>query len=94
MGGVLNEAAENGKFKVPTLRNLTKTTPYMHNGAFKTLEEVLDFYNSRDAAEKRVEPEVVENVNDEELGDLKLTKQDEKDIVAFLKTLTDGHLLP
>ncbi len=94
LGRVLNQPAENGKFKVPTLRNLTKTAPYMHNGVFKTLEEVVDFYNSRDSTEKNFKPEVVENMNDEELGDLNLSKQEEQDIIAFLKTLTDGYILP
>ena len=94
LGGVLNKPAANGKFKVPTLRNLTKTAPYMHNGVFKTLAEVVEFYNSRDSAEKTFEPEVAENMNDEELGDLNLSKQEEQDIIAFLKTLTDGYVLP
>jgi cytochrome c peroxidase len=88
LGGVLNKAEENGKFKVPTLRNIAKTAPYMHNGVFNTLKEVVAFYNTRDLA-PWPSPEVNENVNESELGNLGLTNKEEDDIVAFLKTLTD-----
>ena len=90
LGGQLHSNAENGKFKVPTLRNSAITAPYFHNGVYNTLEEVVHFYNKRDV-EIFPLPEVSENVNKEELGDLKLTDQEEKDLVAFLKTLTDGY---
>jgi cytochrome c peroxidase len=96
----LNKAdavAENyGKHKVPTLRNVDKRpgkkTPkaYMHNGVFKSLEEVTHFYNTRDV-EDWPEPEVAENVNTDELGNLGLTPEEEAAIVAFMKTLSDGY---
>jgi len=89
-------AAENhGKHKVPTLRNVDArpdadfVKAYMHNGMFLTLEEVVNFYNTRDTGEWPP-PEVAENVNTEELGDLKLTPAEEAAVVAFMKTLTDG----
>jgi cytochrome c peroxidase len=63
----------------------------MHNGIFDTLEEAVEFYNSRDVDDKWGEPEVASTVNREELGDLKLSEQEVADIVAFLKTLTDGY---
>lgn len=85
----VNDPAENGKFRVPTLRNVALTPPYMHNGVFKTLYQVVAFYNTRDVG-PWPPPEVAENVNDEELGDLGLTNQEIEDIVAFLNTLTDG----
>ena len=85
----VNDPAENGKFRVPTLRNVAVTSPYMHNGVFKTLYSVVAFYNTRDVAAWPA-PEVAENVNREELGDLGLTSQEIEDIVAFLKTLSDG----
>lgn len=91
LGAVLNKASENGKFKVSTLRNIARTAPYMHNGVFKTLTEVVEFYNSRDSDHQWPQPEVAENMNDEELGDLKLNKQEVADIVAFLHTLSDGY---
>lgn len=85
--------AEDGKFKVSTLRNISKTAPYMHNGVFADLREVVDFYNTRDVDEKWAKPEVAEGVNTDELGDLKLTDQEVDDIVAFLGTLSDGYQL-
>ncbi|RUM64345.1 MAG: cytochrome-c peroxidase [Sulfurospirillum sp.] len=82
--------AEYGKFRVPTLRNIAITGPYMHNGVFKTLREVVSFYNTRDVR-NWPQPEEVRNVNSDELGNLGLTEQEVGDIVAFLKTLTDGY---
>ena len=79
---------------------------YGHNGYFKSLEGIVHFYNTRDvksvcpepyteaealAADCWPEPEVAENVNVDELGDLGLTPDEEAAIVAFLKTLSDGH---
>ena len=92
-----------GKHKVMTLRNIDLTPPYAHNGVFATLEQIVHFYNTRDALGLCVDnndpgfgvtcwpaPEVPQNVNVDELGDLKLTADQEADIVAFMKTLTDG----
>ena len=77
---------------------------YGHNGFFKSLPAIVHFYNTRDtlpACAKTKEakpgencwpaPEVTENVNTEELGDLKLTAEEEQAIVAFMKTLSDGY---
>jgi len=93
-----SKAAENmGKHKVPTLRNVAKApTPnfpkaYMHNGVFKSLKEVVHFYNTRDDGTWPA-PEVAENVNTEELGNLGLTDQEEDAIVAFMETLSDGYI--
>ena len=104
LGGFLMEnstysdkAGENwGKHKVPTLRNVAKSSgnnfpkAFMHNGVFKSLKEVVHFYNTRDV-EMWPPPEVVENVNKDELGDLGLTDAEEDAIVAFMKTLSDGY---
>jgi cytochrome c peroxidase len=82
---------EMGKVKVMTLRNIGITGPYMHNGFFKTLDEVVHFYSSRDvASEGWPAPEVAASVNSDELGNLGLTPVAEAAIVAFMKTLTDG----
>jgi len=89
LGKTVNDPMQNGKFRVPTLRNVAITTPYMHNGVFKTLFSVVAFYNTRDLAEWPA-PEVSENVNMEELGKLGLTNQELEDLIAFLRTLTDG----
>ena len=107
LGENVNDPAENGKFKVPTLRNIAKTAPYMHNGYFKTLRGVIDFYNSRDikpicpsewvTEEEALRqacwpaPEVASNVNHDELGKLGLSEQEVDDLEAFLLTLTDGY---
>ncbi len=90
LGGFLINPDHYGKFKVPTLRNAAVSAPYFHNGYFNTLEEVLHFYNKRDV-ETFPSAEIPSTVNHDELGDLKLTPQEEKDIVAFIKTLTDGY---
>ena len=87
---MIEKQSEMGKFKVPSLRNIAITPPYMHNGVFKNLHEVMAFYNTRDVG-PWPEPEVAVNVNRDELGDLKLTQQEMDDIVAFLNTLTDGY---
>jgi len=89
LGETVMDPGENGKFRVPTLRNIAITAPYMHNGVFKTLFEVIAFYNTRDIAPWPA-PEVAENVNKDELGNLQLTNQEIEDLVAFLTTLTDG----
>ena len=83
-----------GKHKAPTLRNVAKAPgrnfgkAYMHNGVFKSLEEVVHFYNTRDVA-AWPPPEVPENVSRFIIGDLGLTPEEEAAIVAFLKTLSD-----
>lgn len=82
---------------------------YTHDGYFKTLEGLVHFYNTRDvkpvcleayteaealAADCWPAPEVAENVNTDELGDLGLTEDEEDAIVAFMKTLNDGYVVP
>ena len=78
---------------MPTLRNVAITAPYLHNGVFKTLYQVVAFYNTRDVA-PWPEPEIAANLNRDEMGDLGLTNQEVEDIVAFLETLTDGWVEP
>jgi cytochrome c peroxidase len=108
LGGVLGLTGEKGKMKVPTLRNITLSSPYSHNGYFKTLTEIVQFYNKRDRCGGGGRcgggmgggcgmgmwgaPEVAENLN-KVIGNLGLCCRDESDIVAFLNTLTDGYSL-
>ena len=103
-----------GKQKVPTLRNVALKTDkrghrvcsdeagltkaYMHNGYFKSLKQVVHFYNTRDvtAAEAMEQdcwpaPEVAENVNTEELGNLGLTDAEEDALVTFMESMCDGY---
>lgn len=106
-------AANDGKQKVPTLRNVDKrpsanfVKAYGHNGYFKSLKSIVNFYNTRDVKPSCVSsftreaealdqncwpaPEVPVNVNTRELGNLHLTEEQEAAIVAFLKTLSDGY---
>ncbi|MHB0867041.1 MAG: cytochrome-c peroxidase [Thermoleophilia bacterium] len=93
LGSELNKPSENGKFKVPSLRNVALTAPYMHNGYFTTLKGVVQFYNTRDLASANwPAPEVVENMDRQNLGDLKLTDSEIEDILSFLNTLSDTKL--
>jgi cytochrome c peroxidase len=99
VGAIVNDKSQWGKVKVPTLRNVAKrphsqfVKSYLHNGTFKSLKDVVRFYNRRDKTPEQFgPPEVVENVNREELGHLGLTDADEDDVVAFLETLSDGFI--
>ncbi len=113
LGGYLKNAGyspdvylpELGKMKVPTLRNVAKkphfgfVKAFAHNGYFKSLKQIIHFYNTRDVLPACHEleisgncwplPEIAENINISELGDLGLTDQEEDEIVAFLRTLSD-----
>lgn len=91
LGAIVNKEEENGKFRVPTLRNIALTAPYGHNGYFKTLEEIVHFYNVRDVSNEFPPAEYPATVNKDELGNLGLTSEEEQDLIAFMKTLTDGY---
>ena len=91
LGAIVNDAAENGKFKVMSLRNIGDTGPYIHNGLFKTLKEITHFYNTRDV-EMWSDPEYADTMNVDELGSLGLSDKQEDDIVAFMMTLSDGYM--
>jgi len=90
LGAVVNDMAENGKFKVMTLRNIGITEPYAHNGFFTTLLDITHFYNTRDVGDW-APPEYADTVNFDELGNLGLSAADEQALVAFMMTLTDGY---
>ncbi|MFK7971839.1 MAG: cytochrome-c peroxidase [Bacteroidia bacterium] len=76
---------DRGKFKTPTLRNLAFTGPYMHDGRFETLEEVIEHYVSGGANRPTQSPFVRPNVQDS-----LLTDQEKSDLIAFLLALTDS----
>ena len=84
----INDSEQLGKFKVPTLRNVSVTAPYGHNGYFPALESIVSFYNTRDVQNWPV-PEVSENVNTEEMGNLGLTPHEEHLLVVFMRSLED-----
>ena len=71
-------AEELGAFKTPTLREIARSAPYMHDGRFKTLEEVVNFYNKGGVKNPHQDPLVLP---------LELTDQEKSDLVAFLHTL-------
>jgi len=76
---VTKQDKDFGSFKTPTLRNVASRTPYMHNGAFDTLAEVIAFYNKGGGNDSRKDPN---------LQHLDLTHEEERDLVAFLDSLT------
>lgn len=94
LGGVTGSSRDNGKFKTPHLRNIELTAPYMHNGVLKTLEEVVQFYNTRDIPGMWDPPEVPDNLDGKFMGDLGLTDEEVAAVVAYMKTFTDGYVIP
>ncbi|WP_054030204.1 cytochrome-c peroxidase [Desulfatitalea tepidiphila] len=89
LGGELGDTSQNGKFKIPTLRNIAVTAPYSHNGGFPTLYDMVSFINDRSGFGA---PDVSENVVDGTvIGDLGLSEEDIADLIAFLNTLTDDY---
>lgn len=87
---VTNKASDRAKFKVPSLRNIAFTPPYMHDGRFQTLEEVIDHYNTGAKPSATVDFLMQYNLQP---GGLGLSTQDKADLVAFLKTLSDPAFL-
>lgn len=85
---VTNDPSDNAKFKVPSLRNIELTPPYMHDGRFNTLEEVVEHYNSQIDSSSTLDRALLATRN----TGLRLTDDDKKSLVAFLKTLTDPTL--
>lgn len=78
-----------GKFKTPSLRNIEKTQPYMHNGSFQTLEEVLQHYNSGVKTSATLDTVLQQN----SVTGIPLTASEQQKIIAFLKTLTDEEFI-
>ena len=79
-GTITGNRYDNGKFRIPTLRNITLTAPYMHDGRFTTLEEVIDHYNEGG----QISPNIHSLVRP-----LGLTEKEKGQLLAFLHTLTD-----
>ncbi|MBV1928061.1 MAG: c-type cytochrome [Gammaproteobacteria bacterium] len=91
-------AEHDGKFKVPTLRNVAITAPYMHNSVFKDLKTVMEFYdkynnpkrtNNPETGKPWLDPEVEETINRKDLKARKLSDQKIDALISFLKILTD-----
>jgi cytochrome c peroxidase len=79
-GKITNQKYDNGRFRVPSLRNVALTAPYMHDGGLTTLEEVIDHYNNGGHSAINVDPKI---------RNLHLSDQEKSDLVNFLKTLTE-----
>ena len=86
----INNPAFMGAFKVPSLKNIALTAPYMHDGRFNTLEEVVEHYNSG----VQDHPNLGDALRDENGRPIRLnlTEQEKTDLVNFLKTLTDEEI--
>ena len=86
---VTGNPSDKGKFRAPTLRNIEMTAPYMHDGRFFTLEEVVDHYSEHILDSPTLDPlmKLVGN------GGAQLTQQEKQDLIAFLKTFTDEEFL-
>jgi cytochrome c peroxidase len=90
LGAITGRATDNGKFRVPSLRNIALTAPYMHDGRFTTLEQVLDHYNEHVAfTSPNIDPLMLNASNTAGTFALSLTADEKAKIVAFMKTLTD-----
>jgi cytochrome c peroxidase len=90
MGGRTGMPWHQGRFKTPSLRNIDVTAPYMHDGRFATLEEVIDFY-ADDV--NTASPTLDEHMFPWRKGEVRLSKQDRTDLAAFLRALTDSAFL-
>ena len=86
--GITGNPSDMGKFLTPTLRNIALTAPYMHDGRFATLEEVVEHYNSGGKPSATVDP-LMKHVG----TGLGLSAQEKADLVAFLKTFTDSTFI-
>ena len=92
LGAVTGNSNDNGKFKVGSLRNIELTSPYMHDGRFETLEEVVEHYDSGVQASTTLDNRL-EQRNSNNPRRLNLTNQEKEALVAFMKTLTDLELV-
>lgn len=83
-GEFTSNRLDNGRFRVPTLRNIEFTAPYMHDGRFETLEEVIDSYGKGGHGVLNEDPNILP---------FTISEQDKQDLIAFLKMLSDPSFL-
>lgn len=88
LGGVTGQPQDMAKFKTPTLRNVALSAPYMHDGRFNTLEEVIEHYNSGGHASPTIDPNMKYTQ-----GGLSLTPEKKAQLIAYLRTLTDTEFV-
>lgn len=92
---VTGQAFDVGKFKTPSLRNLIYTAPYMHDGRFKTLEEVVEFYmNGVEPNSTNIHPDMFHrDPSDPNAHKINLSNKEKSDLIAFLKALSDDEFV-
>ncbi len=86
---ITGKASDRGKFSTPSLRNVALTAPYMHDGRFATLEEVLSHYAGGIVRSETLDPNLAKHPG----GGVPLSEEDQAAVVAFLRTLTDEKFL-
>ncbi|WP_326520881.1 cytochrome-c peroxidase [Winogradskyella immobilis] len=89
LGAVTGDPSDNGKFKSPSLRNLAYTAPYMHDGRFSTLDEVINHYSEGLKSSPTIDP-LMKSLDQ---GGVQLTPQDKADLKAFLLSLSDPSFI-
>ena len=89
LGNVTGDPADNGKFKTPSLRNLAFTAPYMHDGLFETIEEVINHYSEGLQNSTTIDP-LMKKVDQ---GGVQLSLQEKADLKAFLLSLSDTDFI-
>lgn len=90
---ITGQPLDKGRFRVVSLRNIALTAPYMHDGRFRTLEQVLDHYNEHVKQSPTLSIFLQNNSNDKDGTTLGLTQQEKKDVIAFLNMLTDSSFV-
>lgn len=88
--GVTGNPEDDGKFKIPNLRNIALTAPYMHDGRFQTLEEVMNHYSTGIEASSNLDTRLRDNNGSPMV--LNITEQDKRDLIAFLESMTDRSM--
>ncbi|RDV14295.1 cytochrome-c peroxidase [Pontibacter diazotrophicus] len=88
-GRITQTAADRGKYKTPTLRNIALTAPYMHDGRFATLEEVLEHYRTGIVVSPTLAPELQQ----QDQPGIPISETDKQKLIAFLHTLTDKSFI-
>ncbi len=89
LGAVTGDPTDNGKFKTPSLRNLAFTAPYMHDGRFDTLDEVINHYSEGLQNSPTIDP-LMKKIDE---GGVQLSEQEKADLKAFLLTLSDPSFI-
>ena len=91
LGALNHNPADNGKFKIPNLRNITLTAPYMHDGRFTTLNQVLDHYSHNIQNHPNLDSRLKDSNN--QAMKMNISNQEKTAIIAFLGTLTDYTMI-